>query len=287
MRVAVVALVVLLAGCPAIGSQSPVTPAPTPEPAPEAVPYPPGLGPWGVGDPAALAGAHQTELNATAYTLVSTRRIVASNDSLRSLLSVTIRLSADRDYNVSVRTAGADGPLLLGWPPATATFWSNESVYVRAIDNGNGTTYNQFYPPDAFTGTWRYWRSTVAFGGVGGFDYETLRTTFGSIRTDLVRTSESNGIRLYHLEGESVRSNDFAKVGSGPVRNVSFQATITQAGLVRSFDLQYDRRVDGELVTVSWELAYEDVGTTTVERPPWFDRAVAASESNAENMSTT
>jgi hypothetical protein len=285
MRLALIAVAVLLAGCPAIGPQGGVTPAPTPESAPEAVPYPPGLGPWGVGDSAGLASAHRDALNSTAYTLVSTRRIVAPNDSLRSLLSVTVRLSADRDYRVAVRTAGTDGPLLLGRPPARGAYWSNGSVYVRALTRNNETAYNQFRPPDAFTGTWRYWRSTAAFGGAGGFDYETFRTTFGAIGTELVRTSESNGTRLYHLEGDTARRSEFAKVGSGPVRNVTLRATISESGLVRQFHLQYERRVDGEWVTVTWNLTYENVGSTTVERPSWFDRTGPRSSVQDESPS--
>jgi len=283
MRLGALALVVLLAGCPAIGPQGAVTPAPTPEPAPEAVPYPPGLGPWGVGDAAGLAAAHQAAIDDTAYTLVSNRTIRTANGSLRSRLFLRVRLAADREYLTTVRTAGPDAPVLLGVPPASAQYWSNGTTMARVLTRDNRTRYARISPPDRFRATWRFWRSTAAFGGVGGFAYETVRSLFGDVGTGLVATSEADGARLYHLEAETVRNSDFAKVGSGPVRNLSLEATITERGLVRRFDLRYQRRVEGEWVTVTWHVAYEDVGSTTVERPPWFDRT--GSRSGAQDDS--
>lgn len=274
MRVAVVALLVVLAGCPSFGSQGIPTPTPDVEPRTEGVPYPPGLGPAGVEDPAALARAHSASVNSTAYTIDSTRRITGPKGRLRSLLAVTVRLSADREYYATVRTAGPDAPELLGRPPARAAYWSNGTVYVRALTRDGETSYNRFVPPDSFAGTWRYWRSTAAFGGTAGHDDETFTRAFSDVRTVLTGTTIENDIRLWHVEGGAAVRPDFAKVGSGPVSNVTLEATVTQAGIVRRFDLRYDRRVEGEPVTVTWTLAHGDVGSTTVERPPWFDRAL-------------
>jgi hypothetical protein len=275
-RIGAVALVVLLAGCPSLGGG--LTPTSTPEFASAGDAYPPGVGPSGVDGPARLAGAHDEQVSSTSYTLVSNRTIEGADGRLRSRIDIRLELAADRDFRVAVRTAGFDGPLVLGRPPASATFWSNGSVHARALRRGNETTYNRFTPVDGHVGTWRYWRSTAAFGGAGGYAYGWFRSVFSDVRTRLARTGEADGTRLFYLEGRSVRAANFARVGDGPIRNLSLDVAVTGDGLVRRVDLRYDRSVDGQPVTVRWTLAYEDVGATTVERPPWLDRALAGQE---------
>lgn len=288
IRLGLLALLAITAGCPDVGGQASETSAPPPDVTPvEADSYPPGIGPTGVSDSAALARAHSVATNTTGYALHSTRRISSPNGSLRSLLSVRVRVSAERTYRAVVRTAGAEGPVLLGKPPARATFWSNGSVYVRAFTRDTETTYTRFVPPDGFTGTWRYWTTTAAFGGGGGHDYRTIRDVFGDIRPALVRSNESGGEYVYYLAGETAERPDFAKVGSGPVWNVSFDAAVTATGFVREFVLRYDRRLEGETVTVTWELSYHDVGSTTVERPSWLDRALERPSSIVQDESAS
>lgn len=278
MRLGALALVVVLAGCPSFGAGTAPTPTPAPDAPSASVPYPPGVGPDGVEHADELADAHADRLASTSYRLVSNRTVVDADGRLRSQIHVRLALAADRTYRVEVRTAGADGPVLLGRPPANATYWSNGSISARALRRGIDTTYTRFDSPDGFTGTWRYWRSTAAFGGAGGYAYGSLRSIFSDVRTRLAGSSEANGTVRFHLVGEDARAGDFAMEGDGPVRNVTLAATVTVDGLVRQFDLQYDRLVGGQPVTVRWRLVYEDVGSTTVERPPWLDRALASQD---------
>jgi hypothetical protein len=48
---------------------------------------------------------------------------------------------------------------------------------------------------------------------------------------------------------------------------------VTAAGLVRELSLSYEGVVDGERVLVTRRVAYKGVGSTSVERPEWADRA--------------
>ena len=278
-RAALLALAVLLAGCPALGGGGQPTVSPTPAPVPADPSYPPGVDETGVVDPADLARAHAAVVRNQSYTLVSNRTIRSAAGELRSLLAIHLELADDRTYLVSARTAGPDGPEFLGRPPASAEIWSNGSVYVSARPGPDGRTVREFDPPNEFVASWRYWRGTVAFGGQAGFAQETLGGLFASIPTELVDTRRTNGTTttgttnvttVFRLVGESATSARFAKVGSGPVGNVSLAATVTEQGVVRSFDLAYDRRVDGEPVQVRWSLRYERVGSTGVPRPDWI-----------------
>jgi hypothetical protein len=287
MRVGAVALLVLLAGCPGLAGQSTPTADVTPAPVPETETYPPGVGPAGVVDPTALARVHSAAVDATSYTLVSNRTITAGNGSLRSHLALTVRLARDRSYHARARTAGPAGPVFLGAPPARAEFWSNGTVYVRAVERESGWTYNEFTPPNEFVASWRYWRSTAAFGGEEGFDVETLATLFGSIPTALAGTRTENGTTLYRLTGDRALRPDFAKTGTGPVRNVSLDATVTEAGVVRAFDLSYERRQCSVPVRVVWTLRYDAVGRTTADRPAWFARAVGQASSTNSTVTAS
>ena len=275
MRRVLVALVVLLAGCPGAGEFQDSTTTVTPAPVPEDVTYPPGIGPSGVVDPATLGETHAAILADTSYTIVSNRTISGPNGSLRSSLDVRVALAADRSYHARAATAGPEGPVFMGLPPARGEYWSNGTVYVSLLERGDGWTASRFTPPNAFAGTWRYWRSTVAFGGGASFSLETLRSLFDSIPTTLVGTRAIDGTTLYLLAGDSAVSADFAKAGTGRVSNVSFRAVVTEAGVVRSFDLSYQRQAGSDPIAVDWHLRYEDVGSTKVDPPAWVGAAIS------------
>jgi len=268
MRVALVALLVVLAGCPAVGSQ------PTPTPPPET--YPPGVSTDGVTDAGELGRAHTNTLNDTSYTIVSNRTIRYTNGTVVSHLFVRVELAADRSFFVSASTAGDEGPLFLGDPPASGEFWSNGTVYVRSHTRAGHTTYNEFTPPDNFVGTWRYWRATVPFGGQDGHARQTVTTLFSDVPTRVTDVRTQDGTTVVALAGKGATDDTFAKVGTGPVGNVTVRAEVTESGVVRSLDLSYVTFVNGQSVRVEWTVRYDDVGATAVERPPWFDRAVGA-----------
>lgn len=285
MRVALVALAVVLAGCPALTQPTP-TPEVTPAPVPETEQLPPGVTESGVVDARTLASTHSEIVQNTSYTLVSNRTIHHRNGTLMSDFEVRVELAADRQVRATVASTGPSAPLLLGEPPVSGEFWANGSVYVSKLTTGNNTQYTQFRPPDGFVGTWRYWRSTVSFGGEGGHAQETLLGLFSDVPTEIADRRSVDGTQVYRLVGDSARSASFAKAGSGPVSNVSFEAHVTSTGVVRQFDLSYEQQVEGEPALVRWSLQYKGLDNTTAERPPWFDRALDQSSSESDEPSS-
>lgn len=287
IRTTLLALAVILAGCPALdGEGATATVDVTPAPVPADRPFPPGVGMDGVAEPAELARAHTAVVENASYTLSSNRTIRAANGSLRSLLDVTTRLARDRTYLVSARTAGPEGPSFLGQPPASAEFWSNGSVYLRALRGPNGTVVNRFQPPDNFVGTWRYWRSTVPFGGQDGHAYESLVAVFRSIPTTVVNRETTETTTRLTLVGREARSAAFAKAGRGPITDVRLEAVVREDGLVESMDLTYIRPSTGGDIRVDWSLRYETVGSTTVGGPPW-PVPPARSQASSTNSTST
>lgn len=181
-RVVLVALVVLpvlalLAGCSSVlqGPSGPntttTTPAPVPTADPARVALAPGVTGAGVVDPDALAGRHEQFLSNRSYTLTVDRTTRYANGTLRSRVVTRIRLAANRTYRTDIRVAGPHATVVIGEPPANATFWSDGHRYLRRFSRGNETVYNEFRPVGG-AGTWTYWVHFFVLDGRASTDIE-------------------------------------------------------------------------------------------------------------------
>jgi hypothetical protein len=273
-----IALVVLLSGCSAFTGGSEPTQTLTPADAPATTSYPPGIDASGVVSPDALADAHGERDDNVSYTLVSNRTVTYENGSIRSELRTRIALAVNRSYLTTISTAGPEGPVLLGRPPAAATYWSDGETYARQFTRDGTTTYNTFSPPDQYTGTWQFWARTVAFGGRSGYAGQTIRRTFTAIPTTLEGREATANTTLYRLTGTDATSTDFAAPEIDTVENLTFDAVVDRDGLVRRIHYRFDGRIDGTPVQVERTIAYRNVGNTTVGKPAWLSRARNASQ---------
>jgi hypothetical protein len=168
--------------------------------------------------------------------------------------------------------------VFLGRPPANGTYWSNGTTNVRALTRDGSTTYNEFGAPGSIGATWRYWARTVPFGGEQGTPQRFYTDLFASVPVEVVDRSQPNesattDLTSYRLVGRRVAENQFAEEFSA-VRDVRLVATVRADGLVTSMSLRYTADVDGATVDVVRTIRYRGVGTTTAERPPWFEKAV-------------
>ena len=275
MRTVTVAVAVglLLAGCNTVpsldGPTSPTTTV-TPVDIPAEYDYAPGVTTEGVTDPGALAAAHERALADSSYRVRATRTVRHANGTLRAQLLVDVALDQNRTFLASAATRGPAAPVFLGRPPATGTYWSNGSVYVRRLTRDGETTYTAFEPPGGGAGTWRYWTRTVPFGGgqatPGGF----YRGLFTAVPTRLA--DETPGAEPYRLVGDTATAPFQTEVTD--VRDVRLVASVRRDGLVQSLTLRYAGEIDGTTVRVERTVRYRDVGTTAVGRPPWFEKAV-------------
>lgn len=274
----VVALVVLLSGCSGLTGGADSTPTLTPADTPATSSYPPGIDESGVVSPDALAAAHEERDDDLSYTLVSNRTVRFGNGTVRGEFRLRVALAENRSYLATISTAGAEGPVLLGSPPATATYWSNGETYARVLTRNGRTTYNTFTPPDQYAGTWRFWTRTVAFGGRSGYAGQTVRETFSAIPTRLDGRERVDGTTRFRLTGGKATSTDFAAPEVDAVRNLTLVATVDRDGFVHHIHYRFDGRIDGVSVRVERTITYRDVGNTTVEKPPWLGRALNASQ---------
>ncbi|WP_276273089.1 hypothetical protein [Haloarcula litorea] len=273
-RAVLAVLVALTAGCGGFGfadidssETETVTPVAVPDDARGA--YPPGVGPTGVTDPAALGWAHANRLENASYTLVVNRTERYRNGTRHSQLRTRVRLAADRTYLTDVAVRGAGGPVLLGRPPASATFWSDGDRFLRRLTRDNRTVYNEYTPPDSYAGTWPYWVRAVALDGRPSRD---VSETVGEFRTETERRSGDPGVVVV---GDGLRDDRFRGERVTEPADATLVARVTPDGFVRRYRVTYAARTDdGTPVRVTRSVRFSAVGNTTVERAPWYERAV-------------
>lgn len=265
--------VVVTAGCGGFGfgdnddSPTPVTPAQVPTDSVTA--YPAGVGSTGVTSPSLLGSAHGDRLNGTGYMVTMNRTVRYANGSLRSHLRVHVALDANRTYLANISVRGHAAPVLLGRPPATASFWSDGDTYLRRLVRDNQTIYNEYDPPDSYAGTWRYWVHTAALNGRPAAD---VTRTVAPFHTRTRQSQQPDGT-VYVIRGDRLRENTTSTAWTSR-ENATLVAHVTRSGLVRDYWTEYTRVTDGgDPVTVTRTVRFTAVGNTTVGPPPWRDRA--------------
>jgi hypothetical protein len=267
-----VVAVVVTAGCGGFGltggDESSATVTPAPVPTSSTTTYPAGVGPTGVTSPSLLGSVHGDHLNGTGYTLVTNRTVRYANGSLRSQLRIRVAVDANRTHLATVSVRGPGAPVLLGRPPATASFWSNGDTYLRRLTRDNRTVYNEYDPPDSYAGTWRYWVYTAALNGRPAADVARTVEPFHT-RTAGARRADGTA---YVIRGDRLRADPPSAAWESR-DNASLVAHVTQSGLVRYYRTAYTMPADGERVSVTRSVEFTAVGNTTVGPPPWADRA--------------
>jgi hypothetical protein len=254
-------------------SSAPAASVTTPDPD-EPRRYPPGVSAFGVSDPRTLSRAHAEAVAGASYTVASNRTVRYANDTVRSRLAVRFRLAEDRSYLVRVDHDGPTEPWLTHGPTSGA-YWSNGTVSAQRLSYRGDPLYDVTRTSDV-SETWRDWRA-VALGGASS-PVAAYERAFAGLRTGTTTTvvPGADGPARVLVRGSGDPPDD-GRVGRD-ARNATLVAEVNGEGLVESLLLRYDATVDGQPVRVTWRVRYDDVGATTVERPPWLDRALAADD---------
>jgi len=228
-------------------------------------------------DPAALADSHATFFGNHSYTLSSRRLILDADGRLRSSLSATVRHRTASNYLTDARAIGPDAPGFLSTPPVQATFWSEAGYFVSKVDSRGETRYASVSVPRPVE-TQTFGALSIPFGEAVKGPREFFRTAFFDVPTTLEATMTVQENTAYRLTNEKrTRSSptEFGElVGVRDIRDMRLLAELDERGFVRSFFLRYDSEMGGTHAEVFRTLEYSRVGTTTVERPAWTDKAL-------------
>jgi hypothetical protein len=275
---------VVLAGCSGLafgGDGTPtqtVTPAavPTDEPTPTPVPQlAPGLTGQGVTDAFALGEAHVAALDDISYTMQENFSVTYQNGTEYRQRGVVAQLAAnDSRYYVSQSIFGSQ---IYSNRTIVNAFWSNGTRVLRArMLNGN-TSYYPLRSAD------REPRSPARIG-FGTTNREQIYRLFSSVEMHVTDREQQNGTTVYQVEATNVTNpTAFEGIKRQNPENLTLVAHINSEGLVREYRLNYTAMVNGSPVRVSRWARYTNLGNTTVERPPWYDEAIA----NVSTATTT
>ncbi|WP_256687381.1 DUF7537 family lipoprotein [Halococcus qingdaonensis] len=269
------AAAVVLAGCNGValgGDETPsrtVTPAavPTDEPTPTAVPrLAPGLTEGGVTDAFALGEAHASALDNTSYTLHESYAIEYANGTAYNRGSADARLAAnDSRYYVRRNASG----LLFGGGAFARAIWSNgERVLVTDTTN-ESTSYDS---PRNVEGESMPPREALT---IDPTKRQQLYAYLGSVETRVTGTETRNGTTLHRAESTSVTNPAAFEIQWTDPRNLSLVVFVDSRGLVHEYRLDYTASLDGTPVDVRRHVRYTNLGNTTIERPSWYDAAIA------------
>lgn len=278
------AVAFVLAGCggaPFVGGSDEPVPAATPVPGERLTgPDPPGVESGRVLGPTTLGRAHERVIENRSYLLVSNRTVRRADGTLRSRLAVRLALDEDRSFHVDVSTEGPEAPEFLGRPPAEAAYWSDGSTYLRRLTRDGRTTHVEYDEPGTWVGTWSYWARSVPFGGGNNRPSTFYASLFSAVPTRVVDATSVENVTVVRIEarGEEPFSDETFPGDVESVHDVSLVALVDDDGLVRSLDLRYSGTAEGEPVRVHRTVRYEAVGSTGVERPPWYDLVVDGSD---------
>lgn len=268
-----VALGVVVAGCGGVLSQptptEPTTPAPVPTPPSTPTPAPvlaPGLTANGIHDKHELVAAHSAVLANTSYTVRSSEVHTYANGTVRSSWSTTIRVSQTGTRVSGTRLlSGLARMSTPGHPTRTEFYQEGDRGYMAKM-NATGTYYDQVtvVPPEEA-------RSVPAI--LSGM----------STRVTVLRRGTDTDTTLYRVNLVNVTnphrvvtaSTSFVP-GQVDVGNVTFTALIDPRGVIHDYQVTFTYEIsDRPFVHVIRRVKYRGLNTTTVDRPSWYDAAVA------------
>lgn len=264
----VVALLVL-AGCSGLSGPSTPTLTPAPVPTDSASAQRPAnasavVGSWV--DPLAVSTAHARSLGPTSYAVVRRRTVRSASGTLR--LERRARRLVGPDGRRTYERVAVRGSVRDPDAPEVVERWQSGGRILVAVTADGRTTY--FSPPVPGEAASRRRSQLTRQRGHG------LYATLAALEPTVVeRTGDPPRIELAARRADPRPAFDLLVDGSDP-RNLTFRAVIEPSGLVRERSLQYEAVRDGRRVRVTSRIRYTAVGNVSVERPPWYDEAVAA-----------
>jgi hypothetical protein len=231
-----------------------------------------GLTADGVGSPRTLAAGHVRNLDDTAFTIESHKTVHAADGGLLSSLALETQVTADRRFHVRVGAQGPAGEPLFDRLPARAALWTDGETYLRRL-TADGEPQVEEYQQGFTIDDWYLWSSLVPFDGPPTSAFDFYREFFEAVPVVVHAGARDDPYTLTATD----RTLDpapllFDTVDTGDaITDLAVTSVVTDEGLVRSHRLAYAGLLRDAPVDVQWNIAYRDVGETTVERPAWVE----------------
>lgn len=203
-------------------------------------------------DPATVAENHEAAIrDAGTFTLASTSNQTQGEQSL----SVTASIAADL---------------------SSGAYFSEQNASNRLVETygyGNGTAYQRI----SFSGETQYVIpqqspnvSQLASGDIQSF---VNAFTFDHVGSESVDGTQTDVYEADGVEDLNESAPGFTNLDTGNVTSIDARVYVTQDGLVKQFEYGLTVETESGEATIAIEQRYVDVGSTTVEQPPWLDEA--------------
>lgn len=268
-RTALLAAVVLLAGCAGVGGQEPYTDT------------------GAALDGAELRDDHVENLrSAGSFTSSFNASYVAGGS--RTVINLTTRVDTEGDRALRYTRLNASGPTVSGVLETTAYTAGDTTYRKRTLqsDDGSASSYDSDSAPyDALQPV----NTTAAqFAGVLGDIDRVNWTQAGVERYDgtSVTRYEADGVEAFvdassvAVPGSDAPPED-PSVGDGEVVDAGATLLVTGDGTVRLLEVTFVVESDRERTAVSYRISFEEIGSTAVEEPAWTDRAGGGQQADA------
>lgn len=237
----------------------------------ESAQFPPGITADGVEEPFTVSGAHETILQESSYSVQEVSEIsYAENGTVYTRNTVSTQVSSTENRFLFNSTMEGSFPRFGNETNGTVAHYSNGSVAFRKIETGQNSTYGIIAGPSGQTVP----PSEVSRGTP--LNNEWIPVLLAGFSNDSVTKQDES---TYRVTATSFKG-DSLEVDGLMVTNVTaanLTATVTADGLVKTYQLSFQGTVNGDEVNVTEQVTYSDIGSTTVEQPSWYDRAVANS----------
>lgn len=279
LAVVLVGCCLLSAGCTGLfGSEAAATETVTPAPVPTADPttgseqLAPGIVGDRVVDPTALGRAHVRRLSNTSYQ-VRHSRTVMHDGGLHERTRTRASVAANYRSYAATRTVTGQNVT----DRRIETTWRDGRALQRTTVNGSTAT-EVVADSRGIGGPPQPPRAALFFEPTFNDRLIALfsATNISSVRPGDTVIKQLYGASLYRVKGYG--ATDGTAVATRPadrVSNVSFSATVTPGGVVRSYALQYTVSHGPESYHVTEVLRYSDLGTTEVTFDERQDRQAA------------
>lgn len=264
--VAAVALVVLvaLAGCGGsggidTGTESPspdgtdaptATASPTPTPSFDDVTKPPGVSEDGLTDREALLDAHASALDGKAVTVDVDFRLTVDGDGQNASLRGKVTPDDDQGW---MRVTTTDG---------TGTYYTEGGTTYEKVVVDDSTSYGTTDQVSAIPETPRF-----------GADAR-LRDALWNANWTFDQVVQRDGERLLRFEATRVTLPSQVDVDrENASTSTDGVLLVDEDGVVRHVEINASVETDEQTVEYGLSVSFSDVGSTTIQRPDWVDRA--------------
>lgn len=253
----VLAVLLTLSGCSAlgIGDSGTPTPAPTSGDAPSI--DAPGVEDGQLSNRTALLDAHGTALLETGF--VTDIRVNATASRQTDTGTEVVSVVRRQETRVSPDAASYGATLENQGTGVTADEWGNRSVRATRLQVGNRTRYRAARPlsPGQLTG-------------------EAVLGTYLTDDFSVESVEETDGRTLATLTSTTAPAQGAVPRNATDVRNYEARLVVDGEGRIHSLTVTVDYTLDGEPGTLAIDYELTRTGVDPVDRPDWVSEALAS-----------